>query len=61
MEDTLAHALVDQYPQKTPMGITAENLAKKHGITRADADAYALSSQQRWVKGKFKRGFYHQF
>jgi acetyl-CoA acyltransferase 2 len=59
MEDTLAHALVDQYPKKTPMGITAENLAAKYHITRADADAYAVSSQQRWAKaqadGRFEK------
>ena len=29
------------------MGITAENLAKRHGITREQQDAYALQSQQR--------------
>lgn len=52
MEDTLAHALVDQYPKKTPMGVTAENLAAKYHITRADADAYAVSSQQRWAKAQ---------
>ncbi|KAI8923616.1 Thiolase, N-terminal domain-containing protein [Entophlyctis helioformis] len=49
LEDTLAHALVDSYPVKTPMGITAENLGKQYGITRADVDAYALLSQQRWA------------
>jgi acetyl-CoA C-acetyltransferase len=31
------------------MGITAENLARKHGITRDAQDAYALQSQQRAV------------
>ncbi len=31
----------------TPMGITAENVAKKFGITRADQDAFALRSQQK--------------
>ncbi|MEL7938361.1 acetyl-CoA C-acyltransferase family protein [Pseudomonas delhiensis] len=29
------------------MGITAENIAKQHGITREDQDALALQSQQR--------------
>lgn len=29
------------------MGITAENIAKQHGITRQDQDALALQSQQR--------------
>ncbi len=31
----------------TPMGITAENVAKKFGISRADQDAFALRSQQK--------------
>jgi acetyl-CoA acyltransferase len=31
----------------TPMGITAENVAKKFGISRADQDAFAYRSQQR--------------
>ncbi len=29
------------------MGITAENVAKAHGISRADQDAFALSSQEK--------------
>jgi acetyl-CoA acyltransferase len=31
----------------TPMGITAENVAKRFGISRADQDAFALKSQQK--------------
>ena len=31
----------------TPMGITAENVAKKFSITRAEQDAFALRSQQK--------------
>ncbi len=31
----------------TPMGITAENVAAKFGITREQQDAFALASQQR--------------
>jgi acetyl-CoA acyltransferase len=31
----------------TPMGITAENVAKKFGISRADQDAFAFGSQVR--------------
>jgi acetyl-CoA acyltransferase len=30
-----------------PMGITAENVAKRYGISRQDQDAFALRSQQR--------------
>ena len=40
------------------MGITAENIAEQYGITRADQDALALSSQQRAAhaiaEGRFK-------
>ena len=31
----------------TPMGITAENVAKKYGISREDQDAFALASQKK--------------
>jgi acetyl-CoA acyltransferase len=41
----------------TPMGITAENVAKRFGISRADQDAFALQSQKKAVaaieSGKF--------
>lgn len=47
LEDYLTAALVDAYA-KTPMAITAENLAVKYGITREEADAYSLQSQQRY-------------
>ncbi|KAJ3015752.1 3-ketoacyl-CoA thiolase, mitochondrial [Thoreauomyces humboldtii] len=50
LEDTLAHALVDSFPAKVPMGITGENLAKLYKITRRDCDEFALQSQQRWAK-----------
>lgn len=40
------------------MGITAENVAEKYGVTRQDQDEYALLSQQRAIAaidaGKFK-------
>ncbi|KAK6904677.1 hypothetical protein I203_105493 [Kwoniella mangroviensis CBS 8507] len=53
LEDSLAAALVDQNPGgvKTPMGVTAENLAKKYGITREECDNFALMSQQRYAAG----------
>ncbi|TPX44618.1 hypothetical protein SeLEV6574_g04386 [Synchytrium endobioticum] len=58
LEDVLAHSLIDEYPKPTPMAITGENLAKKYGITRQQADEYALMSQQRWAAaneaGRFK-------
>ncbi len=31
----------------TPMGITAENVAKRFGVTREDQDAFALDSQRK--------------
>ncbi|KJE95505.1 acetyl-CoA C-acetyltransferase [Capsaspora owczarzaki ATCC 30864] len=49
LEDTLWSALTDSYI-KLPMAITAENLAAKYQVTRADADEFALVSQQRWAK-----------
>jgi acetyl-CoA C-acetyltransferase len=40
------------------MGVTAENVAAEHGITRADQDAFALESQRRAAEaiseGRFK-------
>ena len=53
LEDSLFATLTDLNPrgEKTPMGITAENLGKKYGITRQDADNYALQSQQRYAQG----------
>jgi acetyl-CoA acyltransferase len=42
----------------TPMGITAENVAKKYEITRADQDAFAYESHRRALaaieSGRFK-------
>jgi acetyl-CoA acyltransferase len=51
--------LVDHNPQAyTSMGLTAENVAEKFGITREDQDRFALSSHQKAAKaikeGKFK-------
>jgi acetyl-CoA acyltransferase 2 len=48
VEDSLWSALTDSFCQ-TPMGMTAENLAEKYGISREDCDALALSSQARWA------------
>jgi len=52
MEDTLWQGLIDQHI-KMPMGITAENLAEKYGITRQQCDEFAVRSNQRWKAGKF--------
>ena len=45
-EDSLWTALIDSYGD-TPMAITAENLAKKYGVTREECDEFALASQER--------------
>ncbi len=54
--DSLWEALTDSFC-KTPMAITAENLAEKYGITREQADAFALSSQKRWAAAQESGGF----
>jgi len=45
LEDFLFVGLTDSYCG-LPMAVTAERLAAQKGITRAEADAYALRSQQ---------------
>jgi acetyl-CoA acyltransferase 2 len=44
-EDSLWSALTDSYGN-TPMAITAENLARKYGISREECDEFALASQE---------------
>jgi acetyl-CoA acyltransferase len=42
--------VVENHPEVfTPMGITAENIARKFGVSRADQDQFALRSHQRAV------------
>jgi acetyl-CoA acyltransferase 2 len=57
LEDLLWQGLTDAQCG-CPMGITAENLAVKYGITRGEVDAYSLRSQQAakaaWDSGFFK-------
>ena len=57
LEDGLVTALTDPFSKKH-MGITAENIAEKFGITREMQDEYALRSQQLAAKasadGEFK-------
>lgn len=54
--DTLWEALTDSY-SRTPMAVTAENLAVKYQITREDADRFALESQRRWAAAQERGGF----
>ncbi len=58
LEDLLSVSLTDAYC-KLPMAITAENLAVEYGITRADADAFALASQARWAAAE-QRGVFRE-
>lgn len=51
-QDTLWASLTDAHC-KTPMGVTAENLAAKYNITRQDADDFAFRSQTNWGKGGY--------
>ncbi|MCH8994990.1 MAG: thiolase family protein [Chloroflexi bacterium] len=57
LEDGIQHLLGDPF-SKEPMGITAENLAEKFGVSREEQDEVALRSQQRTQAaveaGKFK-------
>ncbi|MEO9169687.1 MAG: acetyl-CoA C-acyltransferase [Candidatus Baltobacteraceae bacterium] len=55
-EDSLWSALTDSY-NNTPMAITAENLAKKYGITREACDEFALASQERALESQ-KNGYF---
>jgi len=50
LDDTLWTGLIDQQI-KTPMGMTAENLAEQYKITRVEADEFGLRSHHLWKKG----------
>ena len=62
LKDSLTEAQFCSQPQDIyghfNMGMTAENIAEKYGITRQEQDFFALSSQQKAAKaikeGKFK-------
>lgn len=56
-EDTLTAGLVDSYA-KTPMGITAENLAVKYNVTREESDKFGLRSQTLFAQAH-KHGVFH--
>ena len=50
--------LVDLYPEVyLSMGLTAENLRKKYGISRLEQDQFALGSHQRAVKAQTEGRF----
>lgn len=58
IEDVLWQALTDAHC-KTPMGVTAENLAEKYKLTREEVDQFAFNSQQRWKKAN-DAGYFKQ-
>jgi acetyl-CoA acetyltransferase family protein len=58
LEDFLFVGLTDTYCG-LPMALTAEKLAEQTGITRKDADAYALRSQQA-AEAAFQAGNYKE-
>jgi 3-oxoadipyl-CoA thiolase len=43
------HKRMEEMGHTDPLGITAENVARKYGISREDQDEFALRSQQRWA------------
>jgi acetyl-CoA acyltransferase 2 len=47
LEDALWSGLTDAH-SNTPMGVTAENLAKQYSISRQECDEYAIRSQTLW-------------
>jgi acetyl-CoA acyltransferase 2 len=48
LEDIMWAALTDRYC-KTPMGVTAENLAEKYNITREEVDAFSVRFVQHYL------------
>jgi len=57
LEDSLWNSLTDHHV-KLPMGVTAENLATKYGLTKEDTDAFALRSQTNYAKA-FEAGVFN--
>eukprot|EP00924_Labyrinthula_sp_SR-Ha-C_P013274 maker-scaffold_45-snap-gene-1.106-mRNA-1 protein AED:0.02 eAED:0.02 QI:352/1/1/1/0.5/0.33/3/411/402 len=57
MVDSLWEALNDAHV-KLPMAMTAENLAEKVGVDKAESDNWALRSQQRW-KNAHDNGYFN--
>lgn len=56
--DMMTGALTDPF-DRVHMGITAENIAKKWGITREQQDQYALESHQRAIHA-IQNGYFHE-
>lgn len=59
LNDYIQECLHDSYGG-LPMAMTAENLGAKYEVTRDDADAYALRSQQAWAAAHADGFFQHE-
>ncbi len=46
------HPRMAELGHTDPLGITAENVARRYGVTRAQQDEFALRSQQRWAEAR---------
>jgi 3-oxoadipyl-CoA thiolase len=51
------HPRMEAMGHTDPLGITAENVAKRHGVSREAQDRFALRSQQRWASAS-ERGVF---
>jgi acetyl-CoA acyltransferase len=55
---SMSPKLVDEHPQAlTPMGVTAENVARKYKISREAQDEFALRSHMKAVKATTEKRF----
>ena len=46
------HPRMTELGHTDPLGITAENVARRYGVTRPQQDEFALRSQQRWAEAQ---------
>ncbi|MBI5548395.1 MAG: acetyl-CoA C-acetyltransferase [Deltaproteobacteria bacterium] len=51
LEDTLWSSLTDSF-NGLPMGVTAENLAERYGISQEEVDEYSVLTQRRFAAAK---------
>ncbi len=56
IQDLMIESLFDTYAQM-PMAITAENLAQEYGVSREEADQFALRSQTKFQEALKKGAF----
>ncbi len=56
LEDSLWESLNDSYC-KTPMALTAENLAEEYELSQEEVDTYSVRSQTTWAAAQESGGF----